>query len=116
MKILDEELEFDFLDADYIEKLENATQKAQKELNNINENKPVSQLIRETCKIIDKCFNDIFGEKTSEKVFKGKFNIKLYMTAFRELIEEKDRQEKEFDEEYKNLSKYLPNRKTRRQK
>lgn len=116
MKILDEEIEFDFLDAEDVERLEKAIDNTKKELEKIDDRKSLSQLIRETCEIINKCFDDLFGNGISNKLFKGKYNMKLCLQAFRELVEEKERQEKEFDNEIDSFSKYLPNRKTRRKK
>ena len=78
MKIRNVELEFDFNDADDMEKLENAIEKTQKALNNIDvENKKASEVIRETCKNIFDCFNEVFGEDTDKKVFGGKTNFNI---------------------------------------
>lgn len=116
MKILDEELEFDFLDGDEIAKLENAVFSAKNDIDKLDDKQKTSQLVIKTCERIGKCFDDIFGEGTSSRIFKGKHNIKMCLRAFKELIDEKERQEKELNDEMKDLSKYLPNRKTRRGK
>ena len=117
MKILDEEIEFDFLDGDDLEKLENAVAKTQKFIDNLDtKNTSTSKLIKDTCIAINKCFDNSFGEGTSERIFKGKYNIKICLRAFKELIEEKNKQENSFSEEMEEINKYLPNRQTRRSK
>ena len=109
MKIRNVELEFDFNDADDMEKLENAIEKTQKNLNELKtDNKKTSEVIRETCKSVFNCFNEIFGNKT---------NLNVCMEAFKDLIEARVNQENEFAEEINNIEKkYSPNRATRRAK
>lgn len=115
MKILDEEIEFDFLDAEDLEKLEKAVDKTKKFIDSLEtENKSTSSLIKETCLAINDCFDEIFGSGTSNKIFKGKLNIKNCLIAFKCLIEEKEKQENSFDDELKGFDKYLPNRQQRR--
>lgn len=118
MKIRNVELEFDFNDADDMEKLENAVEKTQKELNNISvDGKKASEVIRETCKVIFNCFNEIFGEGTDKKVFGEKTNFNICKEAFEDLVNARIEQEKEFTEEMNNIEKkYSPNRAIRRAK
>lgn len=118
MKIRNVELEFDFNDADDMEKLENAIEKAQKNLNELKtDNKKTSEVIRETCKSVFNCFNEIFGENTDKKIFGNKTNLNVCMEAFKDLIEARVNQENEFAEEINNIEKkYSPNRATRRTK
>ena len=60
MKISNVELEFDFNDADDMEKLENAIEKTQKNLNELKtDNKKTSEVIRETCKSVFNCLTGI---------------------------------------------------------
>lgn len=75
MKINGVELEVNFLDADFMEKIENCcrkvNEKAEKskiELKDLT----LSQQIKGECKIIKDFFDEVFGEGTSDKVFKGK--------------------------------------------
>jgi len=118
MKIRNVELEFDFNDADDMERLENAIEKTQKALENISvENKKASEVIRETCKNIFDCFNEIFGENTDKKVFGNKTNFNVCKEAFEDLINARIEQETQFSEEMSNIEKkYSPNRATRRTK
>lgn len=118
IKIRNVELDFDFNDADDMEKLENAIEKTQKQLETISvDNKKTSEVIRETCKYIFDCFNDIFGDGTDKKVFGDKTNLNICKEAFEDLINARIEQEKEFSEEMSNIEKkYSPNRATRRAK
>ncbi len=118
IKINNVELEFDFNDADDMEKLENAIEKTQKGIENISiDAKRTSEVIRETCKCIFDCFNDIFGNDTDKKIFGDKTNLNICKEAFEDLINARIEQEKEFSEEMSNSEKkYSPNRATRRAK
>ena len=118
IKIRNVELEFDFNDADDMERLENAIEKTQNELNELkSEGKKVSETIRETCKCIFDCFNYIFGENTDKEIFGDKTNLNICIEAFKDLIEAKVKQDNEFSEEISSIEKkYSPNRATRRNK
>lgn len=118
IKIRNVELDFDFNDADDMEKLENAIEKTQKGIENISvDGKRTSEVIRETCKYIFDCFNDIFGNDTDKKIFGDKTNLNICKEAFKDLINAKIEQEKEFSEEISNIEKkYSPNRAARRAK
>lgn len=118
IKIRNVELEFDFNDADDMEKFENAIEKAQQDLNNVKtEGNKTSVVIRESCKVIFDCFNKIFGDGTDKKVFGNKTNLNICIEAFKDLIEARIEQENQFTEEINNIEKkYSPNRATRRAK
>jgi len=118
IKIRNVELDFDFNDADDMEKLENAIEKTQKDLNNIKtDGKKASEIIRETCKSIFDCFNKVFGDGTDKKIFGEKTNLNTCKEAFEDLINARLEQETQFTEEMNNIEKkYSPNRATRRSK
>ena len=125
MKILNQEIEFDFFDAEQMEKYEKESEIAQKELNSIDINKmKQSELINKTCETIEKCFDNVFGEGTSKKIFEGKKNFRLCVKAFKDLLKAKKEQVNEIDDEIKDFQKelqeinaeYKPNRVTRRTK
>lgn len=125
MKILDKEIEFDFFDAEQMERYEKESEIAQKELNSIDINKmKQSELINKTCETIEKCFDNVFGEGTSKKIFEGKKNFRLCVKAFKDLVKAKKEQVNEIDNEIKDFQKelfeinaeYKPNRATRRAK
>ena len=112
MKILNVEIDFDFLDADDIEKFENEAKRVVKECEN-NEIKTLTyaEQIRKECEIIDNFFNNVFGEGTSEKLFKGKANLMEHINAFQDIVNEKIRKQEEMNS---TLKRYLPNREQRR--
>ena len=73
MKILDKEIEFDFFDAEQMERYEKESEIAQKELNSIDINKmKQSELINKTCETIEKCFDNVFGKVLQKKYLKIK--------------------------------------------
>ena len=94
MKILDVELEdFDFNDADDLERYEKAVEKTQKKLDNMSDkDKKASEIIREGCGLIFDCFNEIFGAGTAEKVFGPKTSLRTCTQAFRDLKDEREEQ------------------------
>ena len=112
MKIRDIEVEFDFLDADDVEKFEREAKKVQeicKEKQKIE--MPTSQAIREECKVINDFFDNVFGEGVSVKIFNEKNNLMDHVKAFEDIVQEKIKNEKDLSELY---GRYQPNREQRR--
>lgn len=110
MKINGVELEVNFLDADFMEKLENCckkvndqAEKSKKELKDLT----YSQQIKAECKIIKDFFDDLFGEGTSEKIFQEKNDLMLCLSAFQDLIEAKAKMQQEMNSLF---AKYSPDR------
>ena len=110
MKINGVELEVNFLDADFMEKIENCckkvseqAEKSKTELKNLT----LSQQIKAECKIIKDFFDEVFGEGTSDKVFKGKNDLMLCLSAFQDLIEAKAKMQQEMNSLF---AKYSPDR------
>ena len=127
MKILGKEIEFDFFDAKQMEVYEKESEIAQKEIQTIISNlkqMKQSELINKTCETIEKCFNNVFGEGSSDKIFEGKRNFRLCIKAFKDLLAARKEQENEIDTEVADFEKelkeinsdYKPNRATRRTK
>ena len=125
MKILDKEIKFDFFDAEQMEKYEKESEIAQRELNSIDINKmKMSEIINKTCSIIENCFDNVFGEGVSNKIFEGKKNFRLCVKAFKDLVKAKKEQTNTIDDDIKDFQKelqeidleYKPNRATRRAK
>ena len=124
MKILNTEVEFDFYDAEQAEKFEKYADIATQELNNINANKmKQSVFIKTVCEIVEKCFNNIFGEDISVKIFNNKKDFHLCIKAFKDLVKARLEQEnmvaKEIEDLQKEMSeatKKYSNRATRRAK
>ena len=112
MKILDNEVNFDFFDADNMEKFEQECSKVLKECENEDIKKlSCSEAIRCECKIIDNFFNNLFGSGTAEKIFKGKCNLQQHIVAFQDIINEKNRKSEDLQN---TLNRYKPNRQERR--
>lgn len=118
MKILNTEIEFNFYDADDMERLEKAIDETTEELNNIKtENRRISEIIRESCKVVFNCFNKSFGEGTDKKVFGSKMNYNTCIEAFQDLCNEREKQDNTFEEKIRKIeNKYSPNRAIRRAK
>lgn len=125
MKILDKEIEFDFFDAEQMERYEKESEIVQKELNSLDINKmKMSEFINKTCQTIEKCFDNVFGEGTSKKIFEDKRNFRLCVKAFKDLVKAKKEQVNEIDNDIKDFQKelqeinaeYKPNRAARRAK
>lgn len=116
MIILNTELEFNFNDADDLEKLENAIEETKSNLKNIKfKGKKTSEVIRETCKAVFDCFNSVFGEGTDKKIFGNKTSLNVCVEAFKNLCDEKIKQENDLIQEMSDLeNKYNPNRTVRK--
>lgn len=114
MKIRNIEVEFDFLDADDMEKFENEARKVVEQCESKKKQQmSYSQMIREQCKIINDFFNNVFGDGISQKLFGNKDNLKEHISAFEEIAKEKENQQKSI---VSSLERYQPNRETRRNK
>ena len=112
MKIRDIEVDFDFLDADDMAKLEEEIKKVIEECKNKEkEELSYSEAIRNECDIIENFFDNVFGEGISEKIFKGKKNLNNHVQAFEDIMNEKIKQQKNFGD---TMERYRPNREQRR--
>lgn len=115
IKILGEEFELDTMDLDVSETIEKEMKKVPEKLNKLSNNVTRIGAIRETVIIVSECMDNILGKGASEKIFKGKRNLKLAMKAFEELAigisKEDENVEKEFQQ---SINKYSSNRVTRR--
>lgn len=124
MKILDTEVEFDFYNAEQAEKFEKYADIATQELNKINANKmKQSVFIKSVCEIVEKCFNNIFGNDVAVKIFNNKKDFHLCIRAFKDLIKGRLEQEEIIANEIEGLQKEMTqatekysNRATRRAK
>lgn len=112
MKIRDIEVSFDFLDADDVERFEKEAQRVKEECEVKNkEELSYSEVIRKECNIIDRFFDNVFGEGIAEKLFKGKKNLNEHMKAFEDIINTKIEQQRGLQN---TLDRYQPNREQRR--
>ena len=110
MFINEVELDVDFTDADFIEKLDQAYKEVNKETNKLQENKDnltPAEGIRQECKIVKDFFDYVFGDGTSKKIFGEKNSLKMCIEAFEDILEERQKQMKTFNEK---ISLYSPER------
>lgn len=118
MKLGNIEVDFSFTDADDLERFENAAKKVRELSNNYEKQElSVAEAIRKECEIINNFFDEVFGDKISEKIFKGKNDLKEHMELFVDIVNEKVRQTQAYQNMYNNIeynSKYMPNREQRR--
>lgn len=112
IKINDIELEdIDLMDADTMEIVEEIMRKAKTESERISKINSFAEMIREQCNYVSECFDKLFGEGTSEKLFEGKSNMRTSIIAFEELMKVLGKQREDAEKEF---SKYTPNRASRR--
>ena len=110
--IYGETFDFDFLDADEMERAEAVIAKVQQR-NTVDAYKGMSQsqMIRKQCGIISDFFDELFGEGSSARIFKGKCNLVQSLGAFEAFINAKEDSIKEVSA---LRDKYDPNRAQRR--
>ena len=111
MKIRGIEVNFDFFDADDIEKFENEARKVAEVSKEKVVNMSPADVIRRECTIIENFFDNVFGEGISEKMFKGKKNLEEHMKAFEDIVKAKLDKQKELQNTF---NRYQPNREQRR--
>lgn len=111
-----QELELDLADADMAERAQTAIQKVKDEATaKEQEVKSLAGSIRATCALVNECFDDVFGEGTSNQLFGEKKNMIISIDAFSALGEEIKRQTEEIGQHTQDLAaKYSPNRAERR--
>lgn len=118
MKLKDVEIEFSFTDADNLEKFENAMKKVKDEAQNSKKEKmSLAEAIKRECKIIEMFFDEVFGAGISERIFKGKKDLKEHIELFQDIANEKVKQTQGFQNLYNSIEngiRYMPNRETRR--
>ena len=110
------ELEYDFFDADDLERYQEANTRAGKEFGKLNLNAMSSaDALRAQCSIINTFFDTVFGKGTAAELFGGKNNIKDHMEAFADVT----RVALDTEGELRQISdrvdlRYSPNRAQRR--
>lgn len=113
MNILGVELEYDFFDADLLDQYEDANQRVQDRIQEPTqyEGLRTGDALRVQCGIVNDFFDEVFGEGTAEKIFRGKSNIKDHMEAFAQVADAAMSCKGELDQ---ITDKYAPNRAQRR--
>ena len=104
------EFDVDFTDADVLDLIEkeskNVYDKAEK-LREEKENLSPAEGIRQECKIVKDFFDNVFGEGTSEKIFKGKDSLTQCLNAYEDTMNAYQEQYKSY---YDRINKYSPDR------
>ena len=112
LKINDVELELDLMDADIADKVEKAIKNIdEKEKNIKHEGIGLGDIIRQQCNLIFDFFNEVFGSGTDKKIFGDKTNYRECEDAFKQVIEYVAAETVNMQ---KSMTKYSPNRATRR--
>ena len=110
--VLGQELEFDFFDADELERYEGENLKVEEDFNKLDyKSMSNADALRAQCRIINVFFDNLFGEGTAEKLFHGKSNIKDHLEAFATVTNQALSSDTELQ---KATSMYTPNRAQRR--
>lgn len=93
LKICGQELELDLFDADVMEVYEKSMEKVVKRNEELKVRTDLSNAdgMRETCKNVKAFFDELFGEGTAEKLFKGKNNLAICMDAFAIIVAEAEK-------------------------
>lgn len=96
MNILNKEIDFDFYDADDMERLEKGLEKVQVIKEDTNpDNMSASELLRKECEIIDDFFDEVFGNGIAKEIFGEKKNLVMRIKAFEEVGKEKIKAQQE---------------------
>ncbi len=112
MKIKNIEIDFNFLDADNVEKFENEAQKVVAEsARNKNEKLTYAEAIRKECEVVEEFIDNVFGKGLSEKIFEGKKDLLEHIKVFQQIADEKNSKQAELQSLY---NRYAPNRAQRR--
>ena len=112
MKIKNIEVDFDFLDADDVERFEKEAKKVVEECQNKDKiEMSYAEVIREECNIIENFFDNVFGEGIANKMFNGKKNLKEHINAFEDIVNQKNEQQQDLQ---RTIDRYQPNREQRR--
>ena len=102
--------DLDFTDADLVEAFDKGCEQVGKKVNELIKNKDnlsPAEGIRQECKIVKDFFDYVFGDGTSEKLFKGKDSLSLCLKAYEDIIEIKNKQ---YEEYYSRIDLYSPER------
>lgn len=112
MKIKNIDIDFNFLDADNVEKFENEAKKVvEKSENEKVKEMSYSEALRLECNIIEEFLDNVFGKGISEKIFEGKKDLMEHLKVFQDIVDEKNSKQQELQNLY---NRYAPNRTQRR--
>lgn len=106
MNIRNVEIDFDFLDADDLEKFEYEAKKLQQIIDREAKKQYTGiEIIKVQCRMIENFFNKVFGEGISDKLFQKKNNLNDHLLLFEEVIKAKQNNDRELENRFK---KYQP--------
>ena len=79
----------DLMDADFMEKFETGMKKMRDDALATKgvQYESTAAHIRAQCKVVDTCFDDIFGPGTAAAVFQGKMNVRDHLLALGQIID-----------------------------
>lgn len=111
------EVEIDMADYDFQVKYEEAFEKMQAEEKELQKTGKNSEITKGYCEMFNHLLDNILGEGTSEKLFKGKYNTVTTDRVYGEFLEICSSQVKANSaERTRIINKYIPNRAQRRAK
>lgn len=100
----------DFTNADLLEKIDAGAVEVNKKaerLKNERENLSLAEGIRQECKIVKEFFDSVFGEGTSEEIFKGKDSLVECLNAYEDVMNAYQEQYKVYND---RINQYSPDR------
>ena len=125
--VLGVELEYDFFDADLLEKYEAENLHLNEEFSKLDyDSMSNADALRAQCQIVNNFFDHVFGAGTADTLFHGKCNIKDHLIAFSDVVKYSTTRDNELrdivvkysttrDNELRDImNQYTPNRAQRR--
>ena len=108
MKIKNVDIDFNFLDADNVEKFENEAKKVVEKCQNTKTKEmQYSEAIKMECNIVEEFIDNVFGQGISERIFEGKKDLLEHIKVFQEIVDEKNNKQQELQNLY---NRYAPNK------
>lgn len=113
IKVNGVKFDLDTMDIEVSEKIEEQLTLVPKMMNI----KPKTRVegLKQIYNAVSNCFDEVLGEGSAEKIFKGKKNCKLCLDCFEQFVNEIERSDREVGNELKKVAdKYSSNRAERR--
>ncbi len=104
------DIDFDFTDGDNWEKYEKAQKKIVDEAERLKKEvkeKPLSESIKEECKVLDEFIDSVFGEGLSKKIFNKPHSLGERTRIYGQIVEEAGKQK---DQYQSFIDEYSPDR------
>ncbi len=114
IKVLNTEMDIDFLDADVLEKIEKGCEKVVEESKKNRMIKmKMSEAIKKECEVIRNFLDFVFGEGIAQKIFGNRYSLTEALEVFEVITNERMKQSETLE---KMNKKYSVNRAQRRSK